>query len=76
MRSPISTRWVKGGNRLSLAYLENRINRPKFVDQNGQIYELGRKMLGKYEITKDKEKMYWDISQTDSKFNNNEFKLI
>ena len=72
----ISNRWAKGGNRLPLAYFEDRINRPKFVDQNGQIYELGRKMLGKYEITKDKEKMYWDISQTDSKFNNNEFKLI
>ena len=76
MRSPISTRWVKGGNRLSLAYLENRINRPKFVDQNGQIYELGRKVFGRYEIKKDNETIFWDVNQTDERFINNELKFI
>ncbi len=72
----ISNRWVKGGGSLPLSYFEDRINRQKFVDQDGQIYELGRKVFGLYQIIKDEKTMYWDISQTDSKFNNNEFKLI
>ena len=72
----ISNRWAKGGQRLPFAYIEDRINRPKFVDQDGQNYELGRKVFGLYQIIKDEKTMYWDIKKTDQKFKNNQLKFI
>lgn len=70
----ISNRWVKGGNRLPLAYYEKHL--PMFVDQDGQTYKLGRKMFGRYEIKKDNETIFWDVNQTDERFINNELKFI
>jgi hypothetical protein len=70
----ISNRWVKGGNRLPLAYLEKHL--PTFVDQYGQTYKLGRKMFGRYEIKKDNETIFWDADLTDQQFKNNQLKFI
>lgn len=70
----ISNRWVKGGNRLPLAYIEKHL--PMFVDQDGQTYKLGRKTFGKYEIIQGKERTFADIKEVDNKFKNNQFKLI
>ena len=73
MRS-ISNRWVKGGNRLPLSYIEKHL--PMFVDQYGQTYKLGRKMFGRYEIKKDNETIFWDADLTDQQFINNQLKFI
>ena len=74
MRSPISTRWVKGGNRLPLD-LTKTLEIP-FVDQDGKVYQLGYKMFGKYKITQGDKTMFWDADQTDKQFKDNQFKLI